>query len=111
MAEHLLHAAQISAAFNKIGRKRMTHIVRRKRGVKPCKLDTLLEKLAHGVRAHLIAARAYEEIGAILVLEKLGAAVTRIFAHGTDSEVVQGDDALFVTLAAHLDLLCVEMIL
>ena len=31
MAEHLLHAAQIGAAFDQVGRKRVTHIVRRKR--------------------------------------------------------------------------------
>ncbi len=60
-----LNAAQIGTAFYQVGRKRVTHIMRRERLVEPRGKQTLLEHFAKRIGRHLVATRAHEEIRAL----------------------------------------------
>ena len=71
-------------------------IVRRDGGMAgPAAAKRLLEHLAHGIGAHLVSARRYEEIRAVLVpAPAAGRAKQRIRAHARKRQVVQRHDAL-----------------
>ena len=75
MAEHLLNAAQVSPALQKVGRKCMAHVVRAQGGIQARKQEALLEHLAQGVGRHLIAARRHEEMRAFLAAQQRRTAI------------------------------------
>ena len=89
MAEHFLNAAQIGTAFYQVGRKRVTHIMRRERLVEPRGKQTLLEHFAKRIGRHLIATRAHEEIRALFAGKQRRARVEKVVAHGSDGYFMQ----------------------
>ena len=109
MPEHLLNAAQIGAPVEQIGCKGMAHIVRRKRLVEPGCAHGLLEHLAHGVGAHLVAARRHEKIRGCSVAQEQRARIIQIALHRIDAKLVQRDYPLLPALAENLHLALSEV--
>ena len=109
MSEHLLNAAQISAAAQHIGGEGVTQVVRRDSGRKPRSGKRLLEHLAHCIGAHLVTPRRDEEVRAFLILDKHWPRKQQVRAHARERKIVQRHDALLRPLAEHAALPLVEI--
>ena len=98
--EQLLHASQVGAAPQELGRVSVPHGMRRYGGVQAGLAHTTLECRAQRVRAHPVAARrAQQSVRVRLPLaSELGAGKGEVGPRGVERRLVDGHDALLRAL-------------
>ena len=99
MPKELLDGTQVSTALQHVACERVAHIVRRVLWVDSGCRERCLEHTAHDVRIVAFSVRRDEEVRAVLFGRKLWTCKVVIGAHALEREGVQGDDALFSSLA------------
>ena len=102
--QHVLDAAQIGAALQKVGGEGVAQGMGRERLVQPRCGQSALEHLADAVGLHLVSPVADEEVVALPVAEQLRPRLLEIAGHGLGAPAAQGHDALLGALAEHLHL-------